>query len=467
MNARHNGAAFDRRTFLRAAAATGGAGALALLAAGCATGGVGSNPNSVSIWGVTGTFVPFQTKVINQFKQLHPEIDVRVNQVPSQGTGDATSVITAVRGGTAPDLWLLDRFSAAQYAAIGLIEPIDELIAEFEDVSKEEFLSSWLGFTVGELTYQGKTYGLPHDTDARGMFVNRTMLRDAGLDLDEFDWEQNGPVTMDRMAEVSDKLTKKEGGNYSKMGLLPWYGEGWPFTWGLGLGASYFDQADSQMTMDSGSVKKIYEFYDEWAQRYGYRAADTFIATYEPTGHPPGQTAFLANRMAFMVSVPSTIQTFDNYGPKDLDWSVAYLPTQAAGDDKYTWSGGFALCLPKGSKKNKAVWELMKYFTGKRGQETYMVPATSVPSNIAALKDPKGSAKSIRFFVESMPDSTCRPPLPVGGAWWDSLADARSSVLLGTASPQEAVERAQARVNPMMQTYSPFKLPKDYDKVRV
>ena len=467
MNARHNGAAFDRRTFLRAAAATGGAGALALLAAGCATGGAGSNPNSVSIWGVTGTFVPFQTKVINQFKQLHPEIDVRVNRVPSQGTGDATSVITAVRGGTAPDLWLLDRFSAAQYAAIGLIEPIDELIDEFEDVSKEEFLSSWLGFTVGELTYQGKTYGLPHDTDARGMFVNRTMLRDAGLDLDEFDWEQNGPVTMDRMAEVSDKLTKKEGGNYSKMGLLPWYGEGWPFTWGLGLGASYFDQADSKMTMDSAGVKKIYEFYDEWAQRYGYRAADTFIATYEPTGHPPGQTAFLANRMAFMVSVPSTIQTFDNYGPKDLDWSVAYLPTQAAGDDKYTWSGGFALCLPKGSKKNKAVWELMKYFTGKRGQETYMVPATSVPSNIAALKDPKGSAKSIRFFVESMPDSTCRPPLPVGGAWWDSLADARSSVLLGTASPQEAVERAQARVNPMMQTYSPFKLPKDYDKVRI
>ncbi|OIH93831.1 ABC transporter substrate-binding protein [Curtobacterium sp. MCBA15_001] len=459
--------AFDRRTFLRTAAAAGGAGALAFLAAGCATGGAGSNPNAVSLWGVTGTFVPFQTKVIDQFKRLHPEIDVRVNQVPSQGTGDATSVITAVRGGTAPDLWLLDRFSAAQYAAIGLIEPIDELIAEFEDVSKEEFLADWLGFAVGELTYKGKTYGLPHDTDARGMFVNKTMLKDAGIDADEFDWQQNGPVTFDRMGEVSDKLTKKSGGNYTHMGLLPWYGEGWPFTWGLGLGAEYFDQETSHMTMDSDSVKKIYEFYDDWAKRYGYRDADTFIATYEPTGHPPGQTAFLANRMAFMVSVPSTIQTFDNYGPKDLDWTVAYLPTQTADAPKYTWSGGFALCLPKGSKKNKAVWELMKYFTGKQGQETYMVPATSVPSNIAALKDPKGSAKSIKFFVESMPASTCRPPLPVGGQWWDSLADARSSVLLGTASPQQAVERAQARVDPIMQTYTPFKLPADYDKVQI
>ncbi|MGG7308646.1 extracellular solute-binding protein [Curtobacterium sp. AB451] len=459
--------AFSRRSFLRGATATAGAGALALLAAGCATGSRSSNPNQVSLWGVTGTFVPFQTKVIDQFKQLHPEVDVRVDVVPSQGTGDATSIITAVRGGRAPDLWLLDRFSAAQYAAIGLIEPIDDLIAEYEDQSKEEFLSQWLGFAVGEVSYEGKTYGLPHDTDARGMFVNRTMLKDAGVDLDEFDWEQNGPVTMDRMWEVSQQVTKKSAGDYTHMGLLPWYGEGWPFTWGLGLGASYYDQQDSRMTMDSASVRGIYDFYAEWAKRYGYRDADTFIATYEPTGHPPGQTAFLANRMAFMVSVPSTIQTFDNYGPKDLDWTTAYLPVQQEGDPKYTWSGGFALCLPKGSKKTKAVWELMKYFTGKRGQETYMVPATSVPTNIAALEDPNGSAKSIRYFVESITASTCRPPLPVGGAWWDSLADARSSVLLGTATPEQAVERAQNRVDPMMQTYAPFALPKDYDKVRV
>lgn len=460
--------AFDRRTFLRGAAATGGAGALALLAASCASGSSGrSNPNQVTIWGVTGTFVPFQTKVIKDFNKVHPEVDVKVNVVPSQGTGDATSIITAVRGGTAPDLWLLDRFSAAQYAAIGLIEPIDDMIEEFEDQPKDEFLAQWLGFTIGEVSYQGKTYGLPHDTDARGMFVNRKMLTGAGIDPDEFDWEHNGPVSMDRMWDVSERITKKSGGDYTHMGLLPWYGEGWPFTWGLGLGASYFDQQDSKMTMDSKSVRSIFEFYEDWAKRYGYKDADTFIATYEPTGHPPGQTAFMADRMAFMVSVPSTIQTFDNYGPKDLDWGTAYLPTQQDGGDKYTWSGGFALCVPKGSKKNKAVWELMKYFTSKQGQETYMVPATSVPSNIAALKDPKGSAKSIRFFTESIGASTCRPPLPVGGAWWDSLADARSSVLLGTASPQEAVERAQNRVDPMMQTYSPFKLPKDYDKVRI
>ncbi len=461
--------AFTRRNFLRGAAATGGAGALALLAAACSTGSGGrsSDPNRVSLWGVTGTFVPFQTKVIEDFTRLHPEIDVQVDVVPSQGTGDATSIITAVRGGTAPDLWLLDRFSAAQYAAIGLIEPIDELIDRYEDQPKDEFLQQWLGFTVGELTYEGATYGLPHDTDARGMFVNRRMLRNAGVDPDEFDWEQNGPSTFERVWELSEKVTKKSGSDYTHVGLLPWYGEGWPFTWGLGLGASYYDQQASRMTMDSAGVRRVFEFYADWADRYGYRAADTFKATYEPTGHPPGQMAFLADRMAFMVSVPSTIQTFDNYGPDDLDWTMSYLPTESAGDPSYTWSGGYALCLPKGSKKTRAVWEVMKYFTGQQGQKTYMVPATSVPSNVEALRDPTASAKSIRFFVESMGDSTCRPPLPVGGAWWDSLADARSSVLIGSATPQEAVERAQARVDPMMQTYAPFRLPADYDRVQV
>ncbi|QQD77468.1 ABC transporter substrate-binding protein [Curtobacterium sp. YC1] len=459
--------AFDRRTFLRGSAATVGAGALALLAASCASNPGRGNPDEVSLWGVGGTFVPFQTKVIEQFQRLHPEVTVNVDVVPSQGTGDATSIITAVRGGTAPDLWLLDRFSAAQYAAIGLIEPIDDLIAQYEDQSKEDFLAQWLGFAVGEVTYEGKTYGLPHDTDARGMFVNRTMLRDAGVDPDEFDWERNGPVTMDRMWEVSERVTKRSGVDYTHVGLLPWYGEGWPFTWGLGLGASYYDQQTSHMTMTDPGVRRVFEFYEDWAGRYGYKAADTFIATYEPTGHPPGQTAFLANRMAFMVSVPSTIQTFDNHGPDDLDWTTAFLPVQQADDPEYTWSGGYALCLPKGSKKTKAVWDLMKYFTGERGQRTYMVPATSVPTNIAALEDPEGSAPSIRYFVESIAASTCRPPLPVGGAWWDALADARSSVLLGTATAEQAVARAQDRVDPMMQTFAPFALPEDYDDIRV
>ena len=393
---------------------------------------------------------------------------MRVNQVPSQGVGDATSIITAVRGGTAPDLWLLDRFSASQYAAIGLIEPIDGLIEEFEDQSKDEFLEQWIGFTVGELTYLGKTYGLPMDTDARGMFVNRKMLRGAGIDPDEFDWQHNGPVTIDRMAEVNEQLTTKDGrGNYEHLGFIPWYGEGWPFTWGLALGAEYYDQENSRMTMDSPGVRSIYEFYDEWAQRLGYKKADTFIATYEPTGHPPGQLAFLNDRLAFMVSVPTVVTQFQKYGPKDLDMATAYNPVMQEGDPAFTWSGGYALCLPKGSKKNRAVWEFMKYYCGQQGQRRYMPPATAVPSNLDVLHDPEGSAESIRFFVEAMPDSTCRPPLPVGGAWWDSLADARSSVLLGSATPQEAVERAQARVDPMMQTYSPFALPADYDEVRV
>lgn len=348
------GHGFDRRTFLRGAAAATGAGALSLLAASCASDGAArSAPDVVSLWGVTGTFVPFQTKMIKQFKQMHPEITVNVNQVPSQGTGDATSVITAVRGGTAPDLWLLDRFSASQYAAIGLIEPIDELIEEFEDQSKEEFLSQWIGFTVGELTYEGNTYGLPFDTDARGLFVNKKVLRENGIDQDEFDWTQNGPVDMDRMAELNGRISKKSGGDYTHMGFIPWYGEGWPFTWGLALGASYYDNATSQMTMDSKSVESVFDFFDDWSKRLGYRDTDTFLATYEPTGHPPAQTAFQNNRLGFMVSVPSTIQTFDNY-VKDLEWGVAYLPTMRQGDPKFTWSGGFALCLPKGSKKNSS-----------------------------------------------------------------------------------------------------------------
>ncbi len=41
---------------------------------------------------------------------------------------EATQLITAVRGGTGPDVYLLDRFTVAQRAADGLIEDLTQLL---------------------------------------------------------------------------------------------------------------------------------------------------------------------------------------------------------------------------------------------------------------------------------------------------------------------------------------------------
>ena len=88
----------SRRRFLEGAAALGTAAALGPLA-GCSRGE--RDPNQLLLWGVSGDQVPNQQKVLDSFKATQPGLDVVARSVPSAVDGDATPVITAVRGGTA------------------------------------------------------------------------------------------------------------------------------------------------------------------------------------------------------------------------------------------------------------------------------------------------------------------------------------------------------------------------------
>jgi multiple sugar transport system substrate-binding protein len=352
----------------------------------------------------------------------------------------------------------MDRFTGSQYAAIGLLEPITPLIEKYEDSG---FLDSWLAFARNELTYQGQIYGLPIGTDVRALYYNKTMLRDAGIDLDELD-PKNGPPTIARIMEISDKITKKdERGNYAQMGLIPWNAQGWGYTWSVGTGSSYFDDKSCSTDLTAKPIVDAFQFLHDWGAQMGYGAVNAFEAAYEPLNHPPSQTAFLGQKMAFTVQTSTTVFALAKYAPK-LDYGFTYLPVFKAGDKPYTWSGGFSIVAPKGSALSEPVWNLMKFFAGKTGQSIFM-PATKALPTLRELFDLPAIA-DMRPFIEQLTYSTSRPPIPVGSIWWDALTQVHSSMKIGSKPAQEALEEAQARVSPQMAAYCPFKLPEGYGK---
>lgn len=415
--------------------------------------------NYISLWGVGGDARPAQQKVIDGFIKDHPAVRIDAKNVPSNGNdGDATNVITAVRGGTAPDLWWMDRFAAAQYASLGLLEPIDDLIKKYED---DAFLDAWLPFSVNELRYNGSVYGLPTSTDTRGLYYNKKLLRAAGIDIDELAMK-NGPITLDRLSAISDRLTKTDKrGNYTKMGFIPWHGQGWGYTWGVGLGASYFDDARCEMTMLTDESLRAHQMIYDFARDKGYDRISAFISSYEPTNAPPGQTAFYTDRLGFDIGTSGTMNGIRQYAPK-LDWGYTHLPIFERGDQPYTWSGGFALVMPKGSSMTKNVWDFMKYYAGVPGQTIYSPATFSVPTRREVFDDP--GLKQLQPAIDQLPNATSRPPVPVGQLWWDSLVQAQESVTIGSKTAEQALETAQAQVGGQMTANCPFKLPPGYGK---
>lgn len=448
----------SRRRFLGAAAAAGAVGA----GLGACASRPDSGPNVIRYWGMGAADTDKDEAVRAAFLETDAGKDAQIyiDQVPSSGVADMSQIITAVRGGTAPDLWWMDRFNAVQNASIGLLEPIDPLIEKYEDVSPEEFKHQWIQFAVDELTYDGGLYGLPTSTDARGLLYNENVLRESGVDLDLFNPDRH-VITWDELWAVNEQVVERDGrGNFTRYGFAPWLGEGWPYTWGFGLGAAAYDNETASVVLDSPEWEATYDVYARWADEWSYATVDAFFATYQPPNAPPAQTAMFGEHLAVDTTGPWQIQANEKYAP-DLPLKFTWLPVQNEGDSTYTWSGGQSLVIPKGANVTRTLWEYMKFHAGYSGQAIIQPKLGNLPTNIQAIEEEKYNPKA-EIFRQMLPTSTSRPPLPVGTAIWDALTRARSSVALGSRTPAAVIADNQAMIAPKMELFEGYRMPETY-----
>ena len=75
----------------------------------------------------------------------------RLVQIPPAQVTDSTTLMTAVRGGTGPDVYLLDRFIVAQRAGDGVLQDLSALGAN-------DLMGNYVPFAAAEAIYDGKAY---------------------------------------------------------------------------------------------------------------------------------------------------------------------------------------------------------------------------------------------------------------------------------------------------------------------
>lgn len=425
---------------------------VASLLAGCAS--RSSNPKVITYW--TTITDPITMKAWNAiaagFEKANPGYQVKILPKPAIGTGDATDLITAVRGHTGPDVYLVDRFTTAQYAATGILTDLQPYVN-----SSPGLASKYLGFAWNEASYKGDVYGLPNDTDSRGLYYNKTLLKAAGINPDILD-PKNGPPTVSELLAMGSKLNKTKNGSYTQIGLIPWLGQGFWATWTLEAGATFFDNSNCTMDVTQPAMVKAFSEEAGWAKQLNYSKVAAFVATYQPPGAPPNQTVFLDGNVAMSIDGNFEIPPLKQYAPK-LDYGVTYLPVQKKGDRPFNWSGGFAYVIPKYAQNPSGGWKFIKYAAGPEGQKLYATMTVHLPTYKSLLKD-KSVVGSQQFFADALKYSTSRPPLPVNAQLQQALSNAETSVLSGASTPKAALQSVNQQVEPNMKQYCPFKLPK-------
>lgn len=388
-------------------------------------------------------------KAADEFSQKNPNVKVSVEVVPGSET-DVAKLMTAVRSGAGPDIAVIDRFTVAQRAATGLLVDLTPLIAkEGKDLSQEYSEAPWQ-----EVLYQKKVYALPTNTDARVLFYNKQLLKEAGVDLSEFD-PAKGPIDPQRFKEIAFKLNKTDSsGAYTRIGFVPWLEQGWGYTWGYAFGGSFFDFANCKVTATDPGVVKGYQFVYDWAKALDPQKARTFVDTYwqwPSVGTlPDSQMPFFTGKVAFVISGNWVFSTMKDAAP-NLDYGVTYIP--APSGQKTSWSGGWSLAILQGSKNIEAAYQLLRFVAGEEGQTLLAKEASSLPTMKSLLQRKDLYAPEYEFFLNLLPVSKSRPPIPVGALYWDKLKEALEAVMTNSQTPEAALKAVVGEVQPQMDRY--------------
>ena len=390
-----------------------------------------------------------EKNIVDAFNKQSTTTCVKMVAVPGSET-DIAKLTTAVRGGTGPDVYELDRFTVAERAAAGVLEDLSPFGAT-------SLASNYLDFAWKEALFKGKPYALPDDTDARVLYYNKDLMQAAGVDASQLDIAKGAP-TIDTIRTIANKLNKKVNGKYTVVGFAPRLNQGWHYTWGFAYGGSFFDAASCKVTPDDPKIVQAFkDMFWDWSGQLGVNDLQTFESTYAPDTPPlpQAQDAFITAHLGMVISGDWVIGLLQKYAP-NMHYGITYIPVPHQGDTPATWAGGWSVVIPKGAKNSKGGWEFMKYFAGEQGQRTYTKETTHMPTWKSLLTDDSLFPGDHKLFVQQLAVAHSRPALPVGAFYWDQLTIAQSAAEHHSKDPATALKEAATATNAKLQQYCPL-----------
>lgn len=154
-------------------------------------------------------------KVISRFEAENPGVHIKL--VPISSTDGDYATLLALKlssDRTAPDIFMEDTYMTATDAAAGHLACLDDYLAKWTDYS-----SYMDGAKAAVKGMDGKSYGIPISTDARGIFYNMDVFKKASI---KTPWQ---PKTWNDILDTA-RTIKKSGQNTAPLYLIVGSGSG-------------------------------------------------------------------------------------------------------------------------------------------------------------------------------------------------------------------------------------------------
>lgn len=263
---------------------------------------------------------------------------------------------TSLATGQGPDMTGMDPSLVAQYAANGLLQPLDDLFGPGgidKSIVPEAF------FNIAKIN--GHIYAAPMTVATVMLYYNKDLFKAAGI--------TSPPKTIEEMLADAAKLTKKtsKGQQYGLLlpdnGVIQWWTL---FAWAYGGDLVSSDHKSSRLT-DPGTVQGFKAWAD--AQRQSH------ISPVGTSG-AEGDQLFQTEKAAMELNGPWVTSGFTQAG---LNYGVVPVPVGSIGKSR-TLAAGAAMAIGKPSKYKKQDEDFIKYWYAKKSQLIYAKGAGSSPA---------------------------------------------------------------------------------------
>jgi multiple sugar transport system substrate-binding protein len=424
----------NRRSFLATSAGVAGLALAPRLSAFAQSTPLAGNPDlsgTVTYWTTYNTVSPeykvLSEQIIPAFNALFPNVKIDAQQIPD--TDMRQKLLTAAAGGETPDVARLDIVQTPEFANLGALAAIDDLIPDFATYSQ--------AFYPGPLAtnlFQDKHYGLPLDTNTRVVFYNTALFEEAGIAA--------APATFDDFSAAVDKIMAlgKDGvAAFSEGGTGSWNLLPWLWSNGGGITNADYTQATGVLNGEAtvGAVNMLKVWLDSGAM------SQTILG-----GGLATSQEIAEGKVAMIVDGPWMPAIFAAQYP-DFKYELATFPAGPGGSISVV--GGENIVLFEASKAKDAALAFMQFVATPQPQL-----AMATTGQMPVLTELTTSTDVPDFFPPFLTQLQTAQPRTPSPAWTkidEAVTNATLQALTGEVDAQSALDDAAATIDELLAQY--------------
>jgi multiple sugar transport system substrate-binding protein len=330
-------------------------------------------PATITFW----SWVPDIQDEIDLFTKKYPNITVKLVNV-GQAATEYTKLRTAVQAGKgAPDVVQLEFSEVPSFT-------ITDSLLDLAPYGVNDVKGQFVDWTWGQVSQNGKVFGIPQDTGPMGLLYRQDLLDRYGIPV---------PKTWDEFATAARKLhtanPKVYLTNLPPNDMAPLFGLGWqagsrPFTTksseeiGIALGDAGLGRVADFWTplVRDGVVSTDSDFTDQWYQGLASGKYATWIGAAWGPAFLQGSAAKTAGK-----------------------WRVAPLPQWTSGGNQAGNWGGSVTSVLKTTKSPVAATAFAKFLNSDpESARLFTTKQILYPATTALLGDAKFTGQEYSFY---------------------------------------------------------------------